>query len=102
MAQGDGVRVEGAPAAGDVAWRLRCGGFIYLAIVIDCFSKNVIGGRSPTIFAPTPSQMRFGALPKRPLLSLTRSGVPTAAVGGVNHRSAIAGRAKHTTILNSR
>ena len=101
---GQTVRGESmaAPAVGNVAWRLRCRGFIYLAIVIDCFLKNVIGGRSPTIFAPTPSQMRFGRLPKRPLVSLTRSGVPTAAVDGVTHRLAIAGPTKSTTILNSR
>ena len=91
-----------APAVGNVAWRLRCRGFIYLAIVIDCFSKNVIGGRPPTIFTPTPSHMRFGTLPKRPLVSLTQSSVPTAAVDGVTRRSAIEGPKKSTTILNSR
>ena len=91
-----------APAVGNVAWRLRCVGFIYLAIVIDCVSKNVIGGRPPTIFAPTPFQMRFGTLPKRPLLSLTRSGVPTAAVDGLTHRLVITGPLSYMTIVNSR
>jgi len=49
---------------------------------------------------PVPDAVRNAA--KRPLVSLTQSSVPTAAVDGVTHRSAIEGPTKSTTILNSR